>query len=135
MHDTLNNGPVLAKTLELCEAIVRQPAFQTLKSSVDGFLGNDEARELYRTVAEKGEHLHHKQHQGVQLGDEEIAEYEKHREALLRNPVARAFLDAQETMRGVQDTVTKYVTKTLEIGRVPTEADFESCGHGCSCHH
>jgi cell fate (sporulation/competence/biofilm development) regulator YlbF (YheA/YmcA/DUF963 family) len=86
-------------------------------------------------VAEKGEYLHHKQHQGVQLGDEEIAEYEQHRETMLRNPVARAFLDAQENMRGVQETVTRYLTKTLEIGRVPTEADFESCGHGCSCHH
>jgi hypothetical protein len=31
--------------------------------------------------------------------------------------------------------VTKYVTKTLEIGRVPSDADVESCGHGCSCQH
>jgi len=135
MHDTLQNGAVLAKTLELCGTIIQQPAFQSLKANIESFLADDEAKELYRTVAEKGEYLHHKQHQGAQLGDDEVAEYEKHREALLNNPLARGFLDAQETMRGVQDTVTKYVTKTLEIGRVPTEADFETCGHGCSCGH
>lgn len=135
MHNTLHNGAVLEKTLELCGTIVQQPDFQSLKANIESFLANDEAKELYRTVAEKGEYLHHKQHQGVQLGDDEIAEYEKHREALLNNPLARGFLDAQETMRGLQDTVTKYVTKTLEIGRVPNEADFESCGSGCSCHH
>lgn len=135
MHDTLNNGAVLEKTLELCGTIVQQSAFQSLKAHIESFLANDEAKELYRTVAEKGEYLHHKQHQGAQIGDDEIAEYEQQREALLRNPLARGFLDAQETMRGVQDTVTKYVTKTLEIGRVPSEADFESCGQGCSCGH
>ena len=135
MHNTLNNGAVLAKTLELCGTIIAQPAFQSLKTSIETFLADEGAKELYRTVAEKGEHLHHKQHKGVQIGDDEIADYEKHREALLGNPLARAFLDAQETMRGLQDTVTKYVTKTLEIGRVPSEADFESCGQGCSCQH
>jgi cell fate (sporulation/competence/biofilm development) regulator YlbF (YheA/YmcA/DUF963 family) len=135
MHNTLHNGAVLEKTLELCGTIVEQPDFQSLKANIESFLANDEAKELYRTVAEKGEYLHHKQHQGVQLGDDEVADYEKHREALLSNPLARGFLDAQETMRGLQDTVTKYVTKTLEIGRVPNEADFESCGSGCSCHH
>ncbi|MBE7501195.1 MAG: YlbF family regulator [Verrucomicrobia bacterium] len=135
MQDTLTSGPVLTKTVELCDTIVRDPAFQSLKANIETFLADETAKELYRTVAEKGEYLHHKQHQGVQLGDDEIAEYEQHREALLGNPVARAFLDAQEGIRSVQDTVTRYVTKTIEIGRVPTEADFATCGSGCSCHH
>jgi cell fate (sporulation/competence/biofilm development) regulator YlbF (YheA/YmcA/DUF963 family) len=135
MQDTLSSGPVLTKTVELCDTILRDPAFQSLKADIETFLADEQAKELYRTVAEKGEYLHHKQHQGVQLGDDEIAEYEKHREVLLGNPVARAFLDAQEGIRGVQDTVTRYVTKTIEIGRVPTEADFATCGSGCSCSH
>lgn len=130
----LNDGPVMAKTLELCETILGQPEFQTLKRNIETFLADEPAKQLYRTVAEKGEYLHHKQHQGAQLGDEEIAEYERHREALMGNGVAVAFLQAQEQMRQVQDTVTKYVTKTLEIGRVPAPEDFESCGAGCSCH-
>jgi cell fate (sporulation/competence/biofilm development) regulator YlbF (YheA/YmcA/DUF963 family) len=129
------NGPVMAKTLELCETILSQPDFKTMKQDIEAFLADEKAKELYRVVAEKGEYLHHKQHQGVQLGDDEIAEYEQHRQALMGSAVARSFLDAQEQMREIQNTVTKYVTKTLEIGRVPGAEDFESCGSGCSCSH
>jgi len=132
---TLNNGPVMAKTLELCTTILSQPEFQNLKRDIETFLADEPAKQLYRTVAEKGEYLHHKQHQGLQLGEDEIADYEQHREALMANTVALAFLRAQEQMRQIQDTVTKYVTKTLEIGRVPAPEDFESCGSGCSCGH
>jgi cell fate (sporulation/competence/biofilm development) regulator YlbF (YheA/YmcA/DUF963 family) len=135
MTHALNNGPVMAKTIELCETILSQPDFKTMKRDIEAFLADEQAKQLYRAVAEKGEYLHHKQHQGVQLGDDEIAEYEQHRQALMGRAAARAFLDAQENMRQIQDTVTKYVTKTLEIGRVPAAEDFESCGAGCSCHH
>ena len=134
MHSTTENGAVLEKTLELCETIVSQPDFAALQNDIQLFLGDDNAKQLYQTVVEKGEHLHHKQHQGVTLSDEEISEYEDHRQAMLKNDTARRFLDAQESMRSVRETVTKYVNKTMEIGRVPTAEDFSSCGHGCSCH-
>ena len=135
MQSALDNGPVLAKTLELCETIVSQPAFVAMKNQIDTFLADEDAKALYRTVAEKSEYLHHKQHQGASLGEAELAEYEQHREALMQNAVAMAFLEAQESLRQVQDTVTKYVTKTLELGRVASAEDFQSCGAGCSCHH
>ncbi len=135
MHSTTHNGAILEKTLELCEAIVRQPEFPALQRDIQTFMGDDVARQLYQTVVEKGEYLHHKQHQGVGLSDEEISEYEDHRQALLRNEAARRFLDAQEALRAMRETVTKYVNKTMEIGRVPSQEDFESCGHGCSCGH
>jgi hypothetical protein len=36
----------------------------------------------------------------------------------------------------VQESVTKLVNKTLELGRMPTEEDLGGgCGHGCGCHH
>ena len=53
----------------------------------------------------------------------------------LNNPVAKGFLDAQQQMQRVQSSVTKYVTKTFELGRVPEPDDFNTCGHGCSCGH
>lgn len=134
MHNHPQNGAVLEKTLELCQLIVNQPDFTALQQDIQTFLADDSAKQLYQTVVEKGEHLHHKQHQGVQLAEAEIGEYEEHRQALMNNPVARRFLDAQEHMRGVTETVTKYVNKTMELGRVPAEDDFESCGSGCSCH-
>jgi hypothetical protein len=69
------------------------------------------------------------------LSGEEITDFEQQRETLLNNPVARGFLDAQDELRQVQDSIRKYVTKTLEIGRVPEAEDFDSCGAGCSCGH
>ena len=51
--------------------------------------------------------------------------------------VARGFLDAQEELHTVQQSIQQYVSKTLELGRVPKEEDLNDggCGHGCGCHH
>ena len=61
----------------------------------------------------------------------------RQREALLGNPVARGFLDAQEELNSIQESIQSHVAKTLELGRLPQPEDFEggSCGHGCGCHH
>ena len=86
----------------------------------------------------KGQTLQQKQQRSQQLSPEEISSFESDREALLNNPVARGFLDAQEELHHVHETVNRYVAKTLELGRMPTENDFESedCGHGgCGCSH
>lgn len=129
----MTNNAVLTKILELCQVIVDQGDFQAMHRDVEAFLTDETAQTLYRSVAEKGEALHHKQLQGQPLEPAEIDAYEQDRQALLENEIARRFLDAQEQMHQTQQTVTRYVTKTLEIGRVPTEEDFGGCGSGCSC--
>ncbi len=127
---------VSAKTRELCETILNDPGYQGLRQKIETFLADEGAKELYRNLAEKGEHLQHKQQQGVQLSREEIADYEKDRDAMIANPVAAAFIEAQQNMQKVQETVGQYVSKTLELGRVPTDEEMEGgCGHGCGCSH
>ncbi len=135
MHTT-EESPIIQKTKELCKAILDQPDFQTLRGQIDTFMANDEARSQYQFLNERGEYLQHKQEQGSQLDPTEVAEFEKHREAFLNNPVARGFLDAQHGIHEVQQSVQQYVSKTLELGRLPETEDFESgsCGHGCGCH-
>ena len=67
----------------------------------------------------------------------EIAAFESERDALLKNPVASSFLDAQEEMHELQSSVKKTVAKTVELGRIPTAEDLAeggSCGAGCGCH-
>jgi cell fate (sporulation/competence/biofilm development) regulator YlbF (YheA/YmcA/DUF963 family) len=125
------------KTKELCQTIVAQPEMISIRKRIDAFLSDTAARGQYETVTAKGHALHEKQHSGKPLESVEIAEFEKSRESLLANPVARGFLDAQEELHGVQATIQKYVSKTLELGRVPAAADLEegSCGEGCGCHH
>ena len=50
---------------------------------------------------------------------------------------AREFMDAQEELHELQQSVQTYVNKTLELGRLPTESELShgSCGHGCGCGH
>ena len=124
------------KTQELCEAIIAQPEMVAIRKRIDTFLADESARSQYETLMSKGQALQEKQHQGLSLAEAEISEFEKQRESLLANPVAVGFLDAQEEMHGIQKSIQKRISKTLELGRLPEAADLEegSCGHGCGCH-
>ena len=125
------------KTLELCQTIVDQPELASIRQRIDTFMADTGARSQYETVMSKGNALHEKQHNGQSLDDSEIADFEKHRDALLKIPAAVAYLDAQEQLHQLQHSIQKQVAKTIQLGRLPTEADLEegSCGHGCGCHH
>jgi cell fate (sporulation/competence/biofilm development) regulator YlbF (YheA/YmcA/DUF963 family) len=134
--ETLNEETVITqKTRELCQAIVEQPSFQSIRRQIDEFMANDEAKMLYQVLSERGEYLQHKQTQGAQLTNEEIAEFEQQRDAFVNNPVARGFMDAQQQIQQMQESVNKYLTKTFELGRLPGPEDLSSgCGTGCGCH-
>ncbi len=136
MQTTLEETALIQKTKELCQTILEQPEFQTIRRRLDTFSTNDEAQNLFQSLNEKGEFLNHRQQQGVTLTSDEIADYEKDRETFLKNPVATGFLDAQREMQKIQESVGQYVSKTFELGRVPEPEDFQggSCGAGCGCH-
>jgi len=125
------------KTRELCQAILEQPNMVSIRKRIDTFMADDRAREQYDGLMAKGQALQQKQQMSVQLTGEEINDFEQHRDSLLKNPVTRGFLDAQEELHQVQETIHSYVNKTLELGRMPTEDDLSGggCGHGCGCHH
>jgi cell fate (sporulation/competence/biofilm development) regulator YlbF (YheA/YmcA/DUF963 family) len=125
------------KTGELCQTIIDQPEMISIRKRIDNFLSDSKTRGQYETVMSKGQALQEKQAQSQPLESAEIADFERHRDALLNNSVARGFLDAQEELHEIQHSIQKHISKTLELGRVPTEGDFDngSCGHGCGCHH
>lgn len=127
---------IISKTLELCQIILEQPEFQTMRQRIDAFLADESARSLYQLVSEKGQHLSHKQQQGLPLDGAEVMDFEQQRQTLFSHPIARGFLDAQEHMHQVQESISQYVAKTFELGRVPAPDDLAggSCGAGCGCH-
>lgn len=137
MLTTTENDVVLEKTRELCSAILTQPNMASIRQRIDKFQSDDKARGQYEVVMTKGQALNEKQQRSLPLSGEEISDFEKHREALLNNPVARGFMDAQEELHNLQHSIQEHVAKTIELGRVPTEEDMNSgsCGHGCGCHH
>ncbi len=129
---------VETKTNELCQAILEQIQAGGIRKRIDTFLADTGARNQYEAVMSKGQALQEKQHHGQPLDPVEISAFEKDRDALLNNPVASGFLDAQEEMHDLQSSVQKIVTKTIELGRIPSTEELSeggSCGEGCGCHH
>jgi cell fate (sporulation/competence/biofilm development) regulator YlbF (YheA/YmcA/DUF963 family) len=124
------------KTRELCQTLIAQPEMLSIRKRIDIFLADAGARGQYETLMGKGQTLQEKQQHGQPLESAEISDFEKSREALLKNPVASGFLDAQEELHAIQHAIQKQVSKTLELGRIPTAEDLDegSCGHGCGCH-
>jgi cell fate (sporulation/competence/biofilm development) regulator YlbF (YheA/YmcA/DUF963 family) len=134
---TIEETSLQQKTRELCQAILDQPNMASIRQRIDAFMADDRAREQYDGVMAKGQALQQKQQAATPLTGEEINDFEQNRDALMNNPVARGFLDAQEELHQVQESIHQYVNKTLELGRMPTEEDLGGggCGHGCGCHH
>ena len=138
MQTVIEETQVIQKTKELCQAILEQPNMSDIRQRIDAFMGDENTRSLYDGLMTKGQALQQKQQMSLPLTGEEVADFEQHREALMNNPVARGFLDAQDELHHVQQSIQQYVTKTLELGRMPTEEEINgggSCGHGCGCSH
>lgn len=128
---------VETKTNELCQAILEEIHSGSIRQRIDAFMGDASARGAYESLMNRGQALQEKQHQGQALDPAEIASFEKDRDALLANPVATGFLDAQEEMQSIQSNVKKMVSKSIELGRIPTAEELSSgggCGSGCGCH-
>jgi cell fate (sporulation/competence/biofilm development) regulator YlbF (YheA/YmcA/DUF963 family) len=136
--NALANDAIEQKTRELCETIVRQPKYESIRRRVEAFLADPEARSQYECLSDLGQQLHDRQHHGEKLTPAEIAAFDHQREAFSKNPVASAFAEAQDEMRQILDQINRYVGKTLELGAVPSPDDLSDacdCGSDCGCHH
>jgi cell fate (sporulation/competence/biofilm development) regulator YlbF (YheA/YmcA/DUF963 family) len=137
METLVENTKVLNKTKELCQAILDEPNMNSIRRRLDAFMSDETARNLYDGLVTKGQALQQKQQLSMPVSGEEVADFEQHRTALFSNQIAADFLDAQEELHKVQESVQQYVSKTLELGRLPTDDELRggSCGHGCGCSH
>ena len=132
----LEMEPVKKGTDQLCESIVNQEGFKNLYIKIDAFVTDEKLKYEYGTLNDRGALLQQKQQTGVEITEEEIAEFEKLREEFMANPIATNFLDAQEEVQQVQDRIHQVIAKTFEIGRVPNQEDFDFCSDGfgdCGC--
>jgi len=133
--------PVIAKTRELCQALVDLESYRDLKAKYDAFVADSQAQSMYQDLSDKQSRLVHKQESGQELTEEEIRDFEDQREQLLLHPVAGGFVEAQQGFEELRDTVVRYITKTFELGRVPSADEVKpkgGCcggggGGGCGC--
>lgn len=136
MLKTETKSPIVEKTEELCQTILDQPAYQDVRTKLDAFVKDEAAQQQYSEVLEQQNELQAKQQQGESLTQDEVDDFNRKKEELFENKVAKDFLDAQQDIHKVQETVNQYVNKTFELGRMPQNDDFEegSCGPNCGCH-
>src|ERR671914_280906 len=98
MTTTTEETAIMQKTRELCETIVAQPEFQALQRQIADFMADEQAKTQYQTVADRHDWLQQKQQMGAAVEQSEIDEFNKHRDVLVNNPIARGFLDAQQAI-------------------------------------
>ena len=143
MSTILESG-VTEHARTLCQSVLDNPEFASARKKIETFMADDEAQSLYRSWHEMAQELHAKSHNGTQPDNEEIAAFESMRAKVMDNPVSADFAAAEEHLNGVFTTVTGMLQKTLQLGRMPTEADFEESGccgggnhgdGGCGCSH
>ena len=127
------------KIQELCEAIVADEEVKIAREHAEAFLADEDAVSLYRQMASLGRSLHQKQHNGEEPTPAEEREFNDLQNRCDAHPMIVAFTEAQQVLQGIAETVSGYVSKTLERGQVPTEEEVwgksgGGCGEGCGCH-
>lgn len=126
------------KIRELCEAILQDESVIDARNRVERFLQNPEATRGYAMLANLGETLHQKQSAGEEITEEEAERFESLRSQVLGDKAVQEFAEARNTLQEIEGMVTAFVSRTMELGRVPTDADFApqggSCGPSCGCH-
>jgi cell fate (sporulation/competence/biofilm development) regulator YlbF (YheA/YmcA/DUF963 family) len=139
MAPTIEETLIAQKTRELCQTILDEPGMKAIRQRIDEFLADENTRAQYDGLIAKGQALQQKQQMSVPLTGEEISDFEQQRDLLLKNPVARAFLDAQQELHQVQESIHRQINKTIELGRLPSEEELSEgcCGQheNCSCEH
>ena len=134
---TLESTSIKEKALELCQFIVDAPEFAEAHETIQKFIEDDEAKAVYGKLQEKSHELHHLSHEGKKPTDADLDELNALQKAVAENPLAAAFIGAENQLDDTFRTVTKLLQKTLQLGHVPTEEDMvesDCCSSGgCGC--
>lgn len=135
MDITSQDGGIVRKTMDLCQAVVEQPDFQALKQKLDAFMADELVKFQFSQLNDLGNLLQLKQNNGVSLKEDEIAKFEVLRTELMKNPVAQGYLDAQQELQKLHETIGRFINKTFEMGAKPTYTDVYdgSCSDCGSC--
>lgn len=128
-----DKNPIIEMTEKLCEAILEQPEYKEINEKLNTFTYNENSKVLYQSLYEHQMRLQQKQQQGLPVSEEETQAFQAEYEALLEDEAARGFIEAQQAIEQIEQTVNMYVSNTIKLGRVPTPADFQASSGSCGC--
>lgn len=128
------------KIRELCEALLADENVSAARGRVESFLSNPSATAGYAALAQRSQELQQKEQSGLTVTEEEIEEFETMRRNVFSDPQVQSFMDARGLLQEVEALVMAYVSRTLELGRVPSDEELMPsgggcCGDSCGCHH
>lgn len=132
-------SPIIEMTEKLCATILDQPEYKEISEKINKFSEDEHAKQMYQSVYELQMRLQEKQMQGLPITEEETESFQMEYEALLELETARGFIEAQQMIEEIEQTVQSYITNTFKLGRVPRPEDFiqgGTCGCGggsCGC--
>ncbi|MBL69256.1 MAG: hypothetical protein CMO74_12560 [Verrucomicrobiales bacterium] len=132
----LQAGPIKEKTEALCDAIANQEEFKELYAKIEAFMNDEKLKYDFGQLNDQGALLEQKQQYGLEIKQEEYDQFEKLRESFMSQKVATDFLEAQEEVQDIQNRIHQYLAKMFEIGRTPSQDDFDFCSDGfgdCGC--
>jgi cell fate (sporulation/competence/biofilm development) regulator YlbF (YheA/YmcA/DUF963 family) len=144
MNTTLT-PEILSATTALCDAIANAQPVVAAKARIGLFFQNPEASKLFEEVNSYGEELRNKHLAGMPPTEEEIAHFDELREAVVKNDLARGFLEARGTIESICQLISRHVGLAIDLGRAPTEEEVAdsikrdqemsaSCSCGGDCH-
>lgn len=128
------------KIRELCEALLEDDNVMEARQRVAGFMNDPAATAGYAKLADMSESLQRKEMAGETISEEEGQAFEALRKSTLSEPPVQAFMEARGMLQEIESFIMAYVSRTLELGRIPKENELTSgqsgggCGEGCGCH-
>ena len=144
MHATTETEPAyLAQVESLCETLLRSADYRSAQNRINRFLADANAKRQFIALNETGKELEARRRQGEELTEADIQSFNRQRDTMLQNLVIREFMEAENALQATHSTISRYVAKTLELGRIPAAEDLDSggcCGGGgggggCGCSH
>lgn len=129
---TIAELPQLAdKARELCGFILESPEYEVLQGRFETFEKDTTAQKIHHAWRERDYELQRQHREGNMPTKDQIAELEKLRTAALENEVVVDYVESEQALSKMFQTVMKVVQKSLETGRVPTDEELsECCGSG-----
>jgi cell fate (sporulation/competence/biofilm development) regulator YlbF (YheA/YmcA/DUF963 family) len=121
------------KIRELCEALIADDNVAAARQRVERFLADPAATASYASLVAKSEELQRKEMSGGTVTEEEGQEFEAMRRSTLTEPAVQSFMEARGMLQEIESFIMAYVSRTLELGRIPRENELTSGNGGGGC--
>ena len=127
----MDTDAIAGQMAELCKGLLEQEGYKAMRDMIDAFAADEDAVAQYERFMEQQQELQQKEEQGQELSPEEASAYEQAELALYGNDVIRQFMYAQREFTNLHQMVSKYVTMTIELDRLPEASELKKAGCGC----